>query len=175
MCCPERLRWLHAACWSPESAWGGRSHVSAQAGGAFGSQQNTAFCSGFALLSRQDAERIAKRLVALAKSGDSQAVKLLLGQPDGPLSQATAIALANAPGMPAVDNVTVGIVDNGRGDYGKPPFHHKGIVPYAHELPSGDTTPPAEVTVASPASEPEPDGETCDNGTIDGETFLREN
>jgi hypothetical protein len=134
------------------------------------------------LLSRDDAERIAKRLVALAKAGDLQAVKLLLDRIDGPqtgpLAIATATAQAGSEVLPEAGTAQVFIVDNGRGD-NKPPFDHKGFVACARQLfgmPTGDTPPPGAPSIpdaALPASETESsEGEACGRGVIDGATFL---
>jgi hypothetical protein len=103
------------------------------------------------LLSRADAERIAKRLVALAKSGDLQAVRLLLDRLDGPLSQATAVALATTQTavMPPVDSVSVSVViaDNHRNDRNSKPVDLVGC---------GALAPLPVETAPAPAPAPDP-------------------
>ena len=74
------------------------------------------------LLSKEDAQKIAFRLVSLAKAGDLGATKLLLDRIDGPQTGPIAVALAQSSAQAAGDEASfqaggiaqVIIMDNGR-------------------------------------------------------------
>jgi hypothetical protein len=110
-------------------------------------------------LTRQDADLIARKIIALAKTGDAAALRTLFERVDYPLSGPLAIATAFAASNNEASSGCIAqviIVDNGRDpvDAGA----GAGLVQRVAEsyrLPAGDTAPSPEATETEEGSEPE--------------------
>ena len=143
-------------------------------------------------LTREDADRIARKLVSAAKAGDLAAVKLIFDRVDYPQNGPLAVALAQASAAqasPEAGNVQIVIADNGRENYlkrasdaellkivGKAPFDYDGFKSLSRTLfgmPTGDSPPaPAPPTEPTDGSEPV-EGEPVEPaGVVSGEEFL---